>query len=333
MALVKKTIGTDGRDFVTITAWEAASYGATSSDTAEGEVINDSPFDENPAVLDSTPTDVKLTVPLSSRNDGTAGTGSRIVITSSITSGFIVTFQPGGINGPGNYEWLEIDANGETWAACISSNADNITFGQAIFHGIAAGVNPSGVMRFDRTQDAFDCVIYDIRSIAADREAFGFRGTINVFNCTVHNIRTTQAARDATGCDGQTIVQNTICTDVSGGTTNACFAGSPTTEDHNSSSDGTAAGTGSLTSQASSTIYVSTVIGSEDLSAKSGAPTIRVGIDLGSTPTGVNFGAGGNDRDAIGELWDMGAYQFIFQVPVPFTSQTFISERPLVNSY
>ena len=76
------------------------------------------------------------------------------------------------------------------------------------------------------------------------------------------------------------------------------------------SDDGTATGTGSITST-SANLFVSTASGTEDFHLKTGADAIGAGFDYGTTPAGVEIDIDGRDRDAEGDTWDIGADQFV----------------------
>lgn len=120
MATVTKTIGATGRDYSTLTAWEADLDNDTpydSGDDAVGECYDDADFDmQNDFTLDGGATlglaTVKLTVAEGERHDGTAGTGVRIY-TSTTTA---YRFVPNPINTT-KYsliiEWLELDGSDE----------------------------------------------------------------------------------------------------------------------------------------------------------------------------------------------------------------------------
>jgi hypothetical protein len=72
-----------------------------------------------------------------------------------------------------------------------------------------------------------------------------------------------------------------------------------------------AAGVNSLVSKTSTNQFVSIVSGSEDLHLKAGADAIGAGVDLGTTPAGVEVDIDGRDRDAEGDTWSIGADQFV----------------------
>lgn len=117
MPTITKTIGTTGRDYSSITSWEADLDNDTpydAGDDAVGECYNDSAFDEA-VTIDGGGTlglvGVKLTVPEAERHDGTAGTGARIVEGAS-TSTPMIFMAPGATSvGPVTVEWMELDGN------------------------------------------------------------------------------------------------------------------------------------------------------------------------------------------------------------------------------
>jgi hypothetical protein len=106
---------------------------------------------------------------------------------------------------------------------------------------------------------------------------------------------------------GNTICKNCMAIDVDG----SCFIyiSSPVAE-YNISSDGTASGTGSKTNQPASRQFVSTVDGSEDLHLIFKSAAIDAGVDLGTSPDGVQYDINGKNRDAEGSIWDIGAHEY-----------------------
>jgi hypothetical protein len=55
---------------------------------------------------------------------------------------------------------------------------------------------------------------------------------------------------------------------------------------------------------------VSTLSGSEDLHLKFISAAIDAGVDLGTSPDGVQYDIDGKDRDAENSIWDIGAHEF-----------------------
>lgn len=312
MATITKSIGTTARDYSTIVAWEAASYGATGSDDAIGECYNDSVFDERPLVNDSTPLSVVLTVASGERHDGTEGTGARIVRTGN---GDIIRISLDGAV----FKWLELDGNGNGLNNCIIRNyvsGGGATIGNMIIHAASAGGAAAGINGRDFT--AFDSLVYDIASSGNTSCGMGYIGAtgtlMQAYNCTVYDVSASSGGHGYIYADNTGVKwQNCISTAISG-STNVCYSldgPSNATVDHNLADDTTASGTGSLDSKTATNQFVSIVSGSEDLHLKTGADAIAAGTDLGTTPSGVEIDIDGFDRDGGAVTWDMGAHQFI----------------------
>lgn len=329
MAIKTKTIGTTGRDYSTITAWEAdldngAIYSA--SDDAVGECYNDSAFDESVTINGGGTiglTSVELTVESGERHDGTAGTGARVVRTSG--SSFVLTHAT--TTFVNLYRWLEINLNGTgnggVKQASGSNTAHTVICGRMLIHN-NGGNSESGVrIASSRAMTVQNCMIFNCLHTTATTGAragiYASDDQAHAYNCTIHDIRRTNASGgtchgilSANASAGPTF-KNNIVTDIDsvvGG--HLCYSlHASNTRSNNLSSDTSADGTGSLTSKTSANQFVSNTRGSEDLHLKSGADAIDAGTDLGTTPTGVNVDIDGYDRDAGGVTWDMGAHEFI----------------------
>ena len=341
MATVTKSIGTSSRDYSTITAWEADLDSSfmmggiyASGDDAVGEVYNDSVFDETFTIdggasvgLNS----IKLTVASSDRHDGTAGSGARL-IKSTTTAGYIVTIDT--TVSPTTMEWLEISSSSTFNNSGSSSGAVHLGSGSdyqytrrvqnCIIHNCE---HDSGSGRMEGINgQVSDCditnnIIYDITSgntssgwvYALNAYAAGGSRTMNVYNNTVHNTINNGGSGNTYGIRFYSSsgggCKNNISTSTSGTTTgdtdDYLTAGSG--YEYNLSSDTTATGTGSLTSKSAVNQFLSVATGTEDLHLKAGADAIDVGTDLGTSPTNVNIDIDGRDRDSQGDTWDMGA--------------------------
>ncbi len=333
------SIGTTSRDYSTITAWEAdlddtTIYGGGAN--AVGECYNDSAFDEDIRVDGGTTiglSHITLTVPIGERHDGTAGTGARIVRSGP---GVTSTIDLANTNIDKDFEWLEVDGNGQQINSGRSQfngfhTGSIFAISNVLGHDIKANIVGAPGIVFVRFfgkagTHCKNSIFYD-----ADQVFTGAGGSIaglarsggdgKFYNVTVHDIVTASSNGNADCVLGADVsgfaAQNVIATDpsVSGGSgTASCFNPSSyitAVVDHNLSSDATASGTGSLTNKAAANQFVSTTGGSEDLHLKSGADAINAGTDLGTTPTGVNIDIDGRDRDAEGDIWDMGADEFV----------------------
>jgi len=323
---ITKSIGTTSRDYSTITAWEADTYGATSSDDAIGECYDDTAFDESVNINNATPLSVTLSVHVDHRHDGTAGTGARIV--RGVGYVYLIRFAA---NVGLTCAWLELDGAGfgNQLSACLAqTTAVNSTdrtqqvARNVIVHpeessnryirGIHAGARPMTVQ---------NSIVYNVESSGSAgsiaQYAIGGDDKMDIHNCTVYNVAYANSTGLVTGIgsavnSSSAVVKNNCVISISGGSgTVECYDGSlsSATTATNGSSDTT--GSAGLQSWTSGNLFVSTTAGSEDLHLKTGADAIDAGTDLGTTPVNVEVDIDGYDRDGGGVTWDVGAHEFI----------------------
>lgn len=329
MADVTKTIGTTGRDYSTITAWEAdLDNGAiySSSDVAIGECYNDSAFDEQ-VTVDGGGTvglsNVILRPATGEGHDGTAGTGVRIVLTSTATTAVLT---PSGSTAR-TLTHIEVDYNGQATSTAslhfVGSAA--FVFNRMLIHGLDAGNLSLTCVGTNFGGKVTNTILYAM-AVATDafaRTLVGFSNGGNAgqvaefWNCTAHNITNDTSTGFAYGYSGDNAaakrVTNCLGTGVTttGGTHAAFITRASATQNNNASDDASAQGTGSITGITLANQYVSTTVGSEDLHLKSGSDCIDAAADAGTTPTGVNIDIDGRDRDAEADTWDIGADEFV----------------------
>jgi hypothetical protein len=323
---VTKTIGTTARDYSTMTLWEADLDDSTvyqSGDDAVGECYNDSVFDESVTIDGGGTVGLNsgtITVAAGERHDGTAGTGARLIATASRT---LYLWSPGR-----SLKWLELDGNSTNLVRVVClGGTNNYTASNLIVH---SAKRATGIGGNQRPGNIHNNIIYDIyESLVNPGSDFGCGGisfTLSsgvtggfVYNNTVYNIVKdngdgTSVGIQVGGGDRDAPCRNNIAVDV-GGTSSGtvqCFNLSTTgTISNNLSSDTSATGTGSITNAVTADQFVSIVSGSEDLHLKAGADAIGAGVDLGTTPTGVEIDIDGRDRDAEGDTWSIGADQFV----------------------
>lgn len=330
------------RYYATITAAEAdlddtGIYAA--ADDAILDLYNDAAFDEAVTVNGGGTVGLNtltFTVPAGERHDGTAGTGARIVRSAGGEAGVIDNTQSWG-SGDDKviYEWLEVDVNANNGTQSVFNN-ENATAGhvpviqRCIFHGItgnaAVGVGVDASARDIRIQN---CIVYEIRSTGANRNRRGINvdcdrasgGCLNntVYAVVAHGSGTaygiTQQTDSANGRVRNNLVAGTSST--SGTANDFNWSATPlsnVTTSNNCSEDATAddgGGSGHLVSQTAANMFVSTTGGSEDLHCQDAdAPQVDAGVDLVTTPTGVNVDIDGRDRDAEADTWDIGADEF-----------------------
>ena len=316
------------RTYSTITAWESdldnTSY-YSSGDDAVGEVYNDSVLNER-FIIDGGGTvgldSVKLTSPSSQRHDGTENSGARIQYTGSTSPTVVLK------RNDVTVEWLEFDLS-RTGSGVLSgmnfgANAHTDVFFK---HNIVRdlknqsndvnGIYVWGSGSGSNTRHCLNNIVYNIED--SNDSAFGIRVAssnypINLYNNTVYYVKTGSGSEDAYCIavnDTDAVLKNNIAARPIGGDDKS-FGGtgfSGATKDYNLSTDSTATGTNSVTGEAYGDLFVSDTAGTEDLHIKTSSDAIGAGVDLGTSPTGVNIDIDGRDRDGEGDTWDIGADQ------------------------
>lgn len=335
---IVKSIGSVGRDYSTVSLWEAdLDTGAYSAaDDAYGQMYDDSAFDET-VTIDGGGTvglnSITLQGASGERHTGIAGTGVRFV-QSSAKAIIVNVSLAGGVT----VEWIDFNFGGFSNASgCIRSafNSGNLfRLRNCIVHD---STGPTSDCYLVRTANAaariLNNVIYTISSSAGSGQVNGIDigSTIRsriVANNTVYNIQKTGGTGNAYGIamqdDADHSYYNNCVMGTNGGTsgTKADFSvASPAASvcSNNLSSDTSAPGSGSLTSKTASNQFVSLTGGSEDFQLKAGADCIDAGVDLVTTPTNVNIDIDGRDRDAQGDTWDIGANEYVVAATVGMT--------------
>ena len=331
--------GTFKRTYSTIGAWESdlddTSY-YSSSDDAVGEAYNDSVFDEY-IVIDSGGTvglsSVTLTAPSSERHDGKAGTGTRIEYTGNEGSSFRIR------RSQCTVEWLELDltSTGSSVSAGLNFGTNytqEVYARNNIIHGLTTqsthihGVYIWGTGDSSNTRYLMNNLIYNMDNSSSSKSASGVTVSsgnwgVYLYNNTVYYVKSTAVGDDAF-CfsihDTDTFIKNNIAARPSAwhSSYQKCFAESGfsgSTHDYNLSTDSTATGTNSLTGEDYEDLFVSVTGGTEDLHLEEGAAAIDAGVDLGTSPTGVNIDIDGFDRDTVAS-WDIGADEYVSSATV-----------------
>ena len=331
--------GTFKRTYSTIGAWESdlddTSY-YSSSDDAVGEAYNDSVFDEY-IVIDSGGTvglsSVTLTAPSSERHDGKAGTGTRIEYTGNEGSSFRIR------RSQCTVEWLELDltSTGSSVSAGLNfgtNSTQEVYARNNIIHGLTTqsthihGVYIWGTGDSSNTRYLMNNLIYNMDNSSSSKSASGVTVSsgnwgVYLYNNTVYYVKSTAVGDDAF-CfsihDTDTFIKNNIAARPSAwhSSYQKCFAESGfsgSTHDYNLSTDSTATGTNSLTGEDYEDLFVSVTGGTEDLHLEEGAAAIDAGVDLGTSPTGVNIDIDGFDRDTVAS-WDIGADEYVSSATV-----------------
>jgi hypothetical protein len=332
MATITKTIGTSSRDYSTPILWEADLDDDDiyeSNDTAIGQIYNDSVFDFAGTYLyinggwrpgGSSLTSITLTVPEDERHDGTAGTGARIVSSSAHNR---VYMRPAvSTENWLTVEWLEVDNNGRDTITVNSSGTSGCV--PVIRNCLVHNGMRSLLQAISRDCRAMNNFFFaggavdngTVRGVDIDADqAFG--GFVNNTIFGINNNASNAAyglyirSDDSDGFIKNNIVMGTASTGGGSPVDIRFRSGSSIDSEYNMSSDGSADNRGSnnLIDKTSGDQFVSTVVGSEDLHLKTGADAIGAGLDLGTSPAGVQQDINNLDRDAEGVVWDMGAHQ------------------------
>jgi hypothetical protein len=255
---------------------------------------NDGPFDEV-VIIDGYSVDsahnVTLTVAEGNRHDGTAGTGVRNIVTGDVD---VMTINISHTS----VHWFEMRYTGSSQSYTVVNTGAGI-YGTDLRYLMIHDVPGTGIDLMDAggTSYIINSIFYDI-SEANTKNAINIGadlGTILVYNNTIQNSYKAVEAWNPPIVE----VRNTVCLDHIG----ECFDADVDIQSNNASSDTTASGAGSLTTQNAVNYFVSTTPGSEDLHLKFGAPAIEAGTDLSAVLTDDIDG----ESRPIDTDWDMGA--------------------------
>lgn len=302
---VTKTIGTNSRDYATISLWEADLDNSECyfyEDRAVGECYNDSVFYESFSLNGGGTLglySVKLVAPQSERHDGTAGSG--------------VT-----IRNPSNYQGTSVTAN-------VPVSFEYLIFDQASMYGVQMDISSSSylfhmsrciihsglnwMVRNYSTSIIDNCILYDSSNSGGQGASiYSGAGTLDCINNTladhVYGIRRDSGTVAAVNC--------IAVSDPSSGNIRISDFSGTMTQKHNLSSDTSATGVGFLASQAyDASMFRSILAGSEDYHLNSESSAVRAGYnalsDYSSYST-IAFDIDGIARSPMQE-WDIGADQ------------------------
>ena len=179
-------------------------------------------------------------------------------------------------------------------------------------------------------------VVYNLVETSSDTASainiHSWAGHGYIYNNTVYNIQGTSGSKKGIGfrfgnpSSSNTRIKNNIASKCEGGTDVAYWksASGSTVDSANNLSDDTTHATydaedmGQSLNDSSALIgktlaeisFVSTGVGTEDLHIDEDSDCIDAGVDLGTT-SGVNIDINQRDRDASGDVWDIGAHEFV----------------------
>lgn len=318
MAIVTKSIGTDARDYSTMTLWAADLTNAgvySSGDDALGECYNDSEFDEvvdiGQGISENALSSITLTSADGEEHSGIPGTG---VILGG--SGYLNVSNTSDVN----ISKLEVKSSSNLAVYHSDSpylnkelNISRLIF-ETAYYGVLPNKNQSGLVikvmncMGINTRSPFEYNIGSSYSVGA--ELYNYNNTS--FNCIQgcrYQASTTYSGHDFTNQTHRNLLCIDCDTDFKANTplsalydifTN-CMSSDTTAVDESIQVDCLGSKTDPM--------FISTVSGSEDLHISSGSDPTRLGYEIGVVPTGVNLDIDGEDRSD--SPWDIGADQSI----------------------
>lgn len=340
MPTTTKTVGSSvspSRDYSTFTAWEAqlenaTDYPSTGHDIV-ADVYDDSPFDEDVTIEHSngrSHASLLVNPATSHGHDGTAGTGVRIVAT--VDRAFVTRSET---TNSDQIDLIEMDLAGNDHGGANTAAFNNAlgtgngwTHTRCLIHDVSNNNRDArGYICDGQGSRGFSfCnnIIYDINVEQTDDEAYGIdiTGADNtnstISNNTVYaiNSRSGTSAALSYGIDvvddADLTLRNNLVIDCTNGTSYGDFRQSSftnVTHSNNMSSDATSPDS-SYRNVSTSTQFVSTTNGSEDLHLVSGSDAIDAGFDMGTTAA-FAIDIDGRNRDTETDTWDIGADELV----------------------
>lgn len=265
---------------------------------------------------------IKITVPVSERNDGTEGTGTRIVATSGEEYPHFRTQSP---DIPITIEWLELDGGGINLEGGIqfekgTGGTEFSTFARnLIVHGFDGTKFRYGIKNLNvgtttgSRASIINNILYDGTQQSGNAAYFisgatGARITWALNNTVFNGVSTLGTVFGINIIDETNFkMQNNIAMDNEDGDY-LVTSYSNATVTNNGASDASASGTGSLDNLTTANQFVSTGTPPDLHVQDTAADIFEAGTDLVTTPTGVNFDIDNYDRDDGATTWSIGAH-------------------------
>lgn len=330
VATITKTIKASGGDYASpsaaATAVQAGTIsGATAGDDVVLSIEDNTLFDSLFAVtsLAVAYNSVTLTAGASVRHNGTTSTGAGISRTTG-TSGHLIQWTVNDCSFI--VEWLRITTNGGKYNSGIffsnsgtGSGVVNIARNNLIYNNgqptaaqcdaIRSTNNPvrihNNVIWNWKSQSTFTAMGINFSAGTGSIERFIANNTIYDIDCSGSGTcRGITFSATTSTCYNNAIAKIGSTTS---GTKEGIGGSVPATRGYNATSDSTATGTGSITSLIEADAWSSPSTG--DFVPKNSGALYLSGIDLVTTPAGVQTDIKGFDRDTSGLAWSIGAYQ------------------------
>lgn len=327
--IITKSIGTNSRDYSTISLWEADLDNASvymSDDEAVGECYNDStlaPFTINGGVTIGLKS-ITLKAAAGEAHDGTANTGVKVQSTANWQR--IVTLGLSGVSMPIKIEGLEIVSAHSTVHSLlsVSSYSHHKAIVRCIFRDAQSPTNNSklGVAVGFWHSIVANCVIYDLRYGMSGNNYY--TGSKYVNNTIHSNDNYAFSTRESN--ISKNFIKNNLLFMRNQGSAYTISGSNPTSTpnwDSNMVGSGPMLGENAYTDVSIDNMFISTVRGSQDYHLRSQfdyenyAPAVGLGVNVSSlvfiTNDVTGFGAGiaTQDIDSLSraENWDIGADQ------------------------
>jgi hypothetical protein len=304
------TVNKTGEDYATIALWEDAVNGDLVTDTQIQRLDcynDDGDLSEKSIIINGSTTNatyfMKISVPEAERHDGTSGSGF-----ANTWSGTTTTF---GIQITDQYtvvEWMEVD-----WSAASGSSQELLTFGvgndtanfSRISNCIVHGATGIGIWHQNDQENigVYNNIIYS-NSTAGILIAVIDEGSRKLYNNTIYG--------NGKGIDNDdTTTQPDAQNNIVYNNTTADFEGGQGSSNYNFSKDDTASGANSINGDTDGKTpdFVDVGSGTEDFHITSTSDAIDVGVDLGAGVWAIDID--GRDRDSEGDIWDIGADEFV----------------------
>jgi len=318
-ATITTTIGSDGgRDYSTVTLWEddldnAGVY--ASDDYAVGELYDDSNFSTPATIVINGGGTIgligrTLTVEAGERHSGTAGSGVEFEGDYEFDLDIADTI----------VEWIEFDGEGGSIdeAFDLIATAHNQVVRNTIIHDFEGADTKQQAIKFRGNDDILNNIIYDIKCTnAAALGAVGIQqntdGSGEVYNNTVERVVNDNGTGLAMGFNFLVNVASNIknnyssVSGTSSGTKYTFILGASQVHDYNISSNAQATGANSYINIPATSEFTSLTDGSENYHLKAGCVASNTGVDVGTSPDGVEIDIDGEDRDDLGVTWDITA--------------------------
>jgi len=327
MANVAKTIGTTGRDYSTIAAWESdlsdTSIYASGAD-AEGDCYDDSDFTENVSITGTFDlSSITLTADPSARHDGTIGSG--VVIKPSSPTSYVINVHESNTT----ISWLEINGNDSgAYGVKFNTGLSSIFVQNCLMHNFGSTSDASTdvyVMRNLSPTNFTNNFIFNNTS-GSSADLFVHHSSTSVASYAYNNTYYHNNVGDNSSNNGYifygtlnnagSVAKNLVILrydnnywDAKHGSATLDYWGAV----------GAITGVSNVTTDTYANSFIDTSTSDPDLHLKTGCNFIGAAVDLGTTPTNVEIDINANNRDSAGVTWDLGAHEF--ELPIASTGK------------